>query len=127
MNKLQLKRARDERGVSLVEIMIAIVLLGTAIMSLASAAGLAMRTTVRGREDLQVWAAVQRKGDSLVARGAGNITTGSDVVEGRAISWTVGSWTPGGPSPQRIDLVVDRAAMVNLAIVKDTIVLYLSN
>ena len=37
MKKLQLKRARDERGVSLVEIMVAIVLLGTAVMSLASA------------------------------------------------------------------------------------------
>ncbi len=122
MKKLQLKRARDERGVSLVEIMVAIVLLGTAVMSLASAAGLAMRTTVRAREDLQVWAVVQRKGDSLVALGAGNITAGSDVVWGRPISWTV-----SGTNPERIDLVVDRAAMLDLAIVKDTIVLYLSN
>lgn len=121
MKKLQLKRARDERGVSLVEIMVAMVLLGTAVMSLASAAGLAMRTTVRAREDLQVWAVVQRKADSLMALGAGNITAGSDVVGGRAISWTV-----SGANPERIDLVVDRAAM-NLAIVKDTVVLYLSN
>ncbi len=122
MKKPQPKRARDERGVSLVEIMVAIVLLASAVMSLASAAGLAIRTTIRAREDLQVWAVVQRKADSLVARGAGNITTGSDVVEGRAISWTV-----SGANPERIDLVVDRAAMMNLAIVKDTIVLYLSN
>ena len=121
MRKQQLKQARDERGVSLVEIMVAIVLLATAVMSLASAAGLAMRTTVRAREDLRAWAVVQRKADSLVAQGAGNITAGSDVVGGRAISWTV-----SGANPERIDLVVDRAAM-NLAIVKDTVVLYLSN
>ena len=125
--KKQPKRARDERGVSLIEVMVAMVILTSALLSLASAAGLALRTTIRGREDLKVWAAVQRKGDSLVARGAGNITTGSDVVEGRAISWTVGAWTAGGLSPQRIDLIVDRAAMMDLSIVKDTIVLYLSN
>ena len=127
MNKLQLKRARDERGVSLIEIMVAVVILTTTLLSLAGAAALALRTTARGSEDLEVWAVVQRKADSLVARGAGNIATGSDVVEGRPISWTVGAWTAGGLNPQRIDLIVDRAAMVDLSIVKDTIVLYLSN
>lgn len=125
--KKQPKRARDERGVSLVEIMVAMVILTSALLSLASASALALRTTIRGREDLKVWAAVQRKGDSLMAQGAGNIAAGSDVVGGRPISWTVGAWTPGGPSPQRIDLIVDRAAMMDLSIVKDTIVLYLSN
>ncbi len=122
----QPKRARDERGVSLVEIMVAMVILTSALLSLASASALALRTTIRGREDLKVWAAVQQKGDSLVARGAGNITGGSDVVDGRPISWSVGAWTSGGLSPQRIDLIVDRAAMMDLSIVKDTIVLYLS-
>ena len=125
--KKQPKRARDERGVSLVEIMVAMVILTSALLSLASASALALRTTIRGREDLKVWAAVQQKGDSLVARGAGNLTAGSDVVAGRPISWTVGAWTPGGLSPQRIDLIVDRAAMMDLSIVKDTIVLYVSN
>ncbi len=121
------KRARDERGVSLIEVMVAMVILTSTLLSLSAAAALALRTTIRGREDLRVWAAVQRKGDSLVERGAGNITAGSDVVDGRPISWTVGAWTAGGPNPQRIDLIVDRAAMMDLSIVKDTIVLYLSN
>ncbi len=112
---------------SLIEVMVAMVILTTALMNLAGSAALAVRTTIRGREDLKAWAAVQRKGDSLVARGAGNITAGSDVVDGRPISWTVGAWTPGGLNPQRIDLIVDRAAMMDLSIVKDTIVLYLSN
>ncbi len=125
--KKQHKRARDERGVSLVEIMVAMVILTSTLLSLSGAAALALRTTIRGREDLKVWAAVQRKGDSLMEQGAGNITGGSDVVDGRPISWTVGAWTAGGPSPQRIDLIVDRAAMMDLSIVKDTIVLYLSN
>ncbi len=110
---------KNERGVSLIEVMIGMVILTTALMSLASSAVLALRTTIRGREDLKVWAAVQRKGDSLVARGAGNITTGSDVVDGRAISWIV-----SGANPVRVDLVVDGKRMVDLVIVKDTLVLY---
>ncbi len=118
---------KNERGVSLVEVIVGIVILTTALMSLAGAAGLAMKTTVRAREDLRVWAAAQRKGDSLMALGAGNIVAGSDVVDGRPISWTAGAWTAGGLTPQRIDLIVDRAAMMDMSIVQDTIVLYLSN
>ncbi|MCH7491257.1 MAG: prepilin-type N-terminal cleavage/methylation domain-containing protein [Gemmatimonadetes bacterium] len=122
MKKLQLKRARDERGVSLVEIMVAIVLLGTAVMSLASAAGLAMRTTVRGRQDMQMWAAVQWKADSLVSLGWGNVTNGSDTVHGYPMSWTV-----SGTNLERIDLLVDHASLTTGATIRDTLLLYLTN
>ena len=114
-------RKLDERGVSVVEIMVGMMMLTTALFSLASAAGLALRTTIRGREDLQTWAAMQRKADSLMARGAGNIVSGADVVQGRAINWVV-----SGVAPERIDLIVDRRKMVDMTIVKDTLVLYLS-
>ena len=121
MKKLQLKRARDERGVSLVEIMVAIVLLGTAVMSLASAAGLAMRTTVRGRQDMQMWAAVQWKADSLVSLGWGNVTNGSDTVHGYPMSWTV-----SGTDLQQIELLTDHASLTTGATMRDTLVLYLA-
>ena len=113
-------RKLDERGVSIVEIMVGMMMLTMALFSLVSASALALRTTVRGREDLKVWATLQRKGDSLVAQGAASITAGSDVVEGRAISWTV-----SGANPVRVDLIVDRKKMGDLTIVKDTLVIYL--
>ena len=114
-------RKLDERGVSIVEIMVGMMMLTMCLFSLASAAGLALRTTIRGREDLQTWAVVQRKADSLMARGGGNIASGADVVQGRAISWVV-----SGANPERIDLIVDRKQMMDLSIVKDTIVFYVS-
>ena len=114
-------RKLDERGISIVEIIVGMMMLTTALFSLASAAALALRTTIRGREDLQTWAVVQRKADSLVARGAGNVASGSDVVQGRAISWVV-----SGANPERIDLIVDRKKMMDMSIVKDTLVVYLS-
>ena len=122
MTQAQPKRAWDERGVSLIEVMVGLVMLTLALLALASAAGLALRTTARAGEDLQLWAAVQWTADSLVSMGAGNVVSGSGVVQGRAVSWTV-----SGTDPRRIDLVVDRRRMTDLAIVKDTLVLYLSN
>ncbi len=122
MTQAQPKRAWDERGVSLIEVMVGLVMLTLALLALASAAGLALRTTARAGEDLQLWAAVQWTADSLVSMGAGNVVNGSGVVQGRTVSWTV-----SGTDPQRIDLVVDRRRMTDLAIVKDTLVLYLTN
>ena len=98
MKKPQGKRAFNERGVSLIEVMVAMVMLTSALLGLASAAGLALRTTVRGRQDLQLWAAVQWKADSLVALGWGNVTNGSDTFQGYPMSWTV-----SGTNLERID------------------------
>lgn len=114
-------RKLDERGISLIEVIVSVIMLSTALLSLASAAGLAMRTTARGREDLRSWAAVQRVADSLTARGAGNVASGSGTVQGRALSWTV-----SGANPERIDLIVDRRRMSDMVIVQDTLVFYLS-
>ncbi len=122
MTQTQPRRPRDERGVSLLEVMVGLVMLTTALLALATAAGLALRTTARAGEDLQLWAAAQWTADSLVSMGAGNVVNGSGVVQGRTVSWTV-----SGTDPQRIDLVVDRRRMTDLVIVKDTLVLYLTN
>ena len=46
MTQAQPKRAWDERGVSLIEVMVGLVMLTLALLALASAAGLALRTLV---------------------------------------------------------------------------------
>ena len=122
MKKPQPKRARDERGVSLVEIMVSMVMLSSALLGLASAAGLAVRTTIRGRQDIQLWAAVQWKADSLVSLGWGNVASGSDTFQGYPMSWTV-----SGVNPERIDLLVDHASLTTGAMIRDTLILYLTN
>ncbi len=114
MKKPQPKRARDERGLSLIEVMVAMVMLTSALLGLGSAAGLAVRTTVRGRQDLQLWAAVQWKADSLVSLGI--VTNGSDTVHGYPMSWTV--------SGKKIELFVDHASLTTGATIRDTLVLY---
>ena len=122
MKKRQSKRGRDERGISLVEVTIAMVILTSGLLGLAGATLLALRTTTRGREDMQRWAAVQWKADSLVSLGWGNVTNGSDTLQGYPMSWTV-----SGTSLERIDLLVDRPNLMTGATIQDTLILYLSN
>ena len=122
MKKPQPKRARDERGVSLIEVMVAMVMLTSAVLGLAAAAGLAVRTTIRGRQDIQLWAAVQWKADSLTSLGWGNVTNGSDTVNGYPVSWTV-----TGTNLERIDLSVDHASLATGAMIRNTLILYLTN
>ncbi len=110
---------KNERGVSLVEVMVAMTMLTSALLGLASAAGLAVRTTVRGRQDMQLWAAVQWKADSLVSLGWGNVTTGSDTFQGYPMSWTV-----SGTDLQKIELLMDHASLTTGATIRDTLVLY---
>ncbi len=121
MKKSQPKRARDERGLSLIEVMVAMTMLTSALLGLASAAGLALRTTIRGRQDMQLWAAVQWKADSLVSLGWGNVTTGSDMVHGYPMTWTV-----SGTDLKQIELLVDHVSLTTGATIRDTLVLYLA-
>ena len=113
--------ARDERGAALVEVMVSMVILTSALLALAGAAGLALRSTIQGREDLQLWAAVQWTADSLFTVGAGTVTNGSDIVQGRTVSWTV-----SGADPLRVELLIDRLT-TNRQTVQDTVLLYLGN
>lgn len=122
MKKPQPERARDERGMSLIETMVAMVILTSALLGLAGAAGLALRNTTRGREDMQLWAAVQWKADSLISVGWGNVTNGSDTVHGYPMSWTV-----SGTDVERIDLLVDHPSLLTGAVIQDTLIMYLTN
>ena len=114
MTRTQPTRARDERGISLIDVMVGLVMLTSAVLGLASAAGLAIRTTIRGRQDMQLWAAVQWKADSLIS--LANVTNGSDTVHGYPMSWTV--------SGEKIELLVDYASLTTGATIRDTLVLY---
>lgn len=84
----------DRRGFSLVEVMVGMVILTITLLSLASSAGLAARTTARAGQDLELDAVVQWKVDSLEAVGHVNVVSGSDTVDGRLIYWYVYDGNP---------------------------------
>jgi prepilin-type N-terminal cleavage/methylation domain-containing protein len=117
--------AGNREGFSLVEVMMAMTLLGVAMMSLAGAAALGLAQMGKARQDLQYSADVQQVADSLVGAGWNHVSNGSSTIRGRPVSWTV---TPASASSQKVDLLVQRRGQANQTTVyQDTVTLYVSN
>jgi prepilin-type N-terminal cleavage/methylation domain-containing protein len=116
--------ANSERGFSLVEVMVAITLLGVAIMSLAGAASLGLEQMGKARQDLQYTADVQQVADSLVGVGWNHVSNGSSTIRGRAVSWTV---TAANANSQKVDILVERRGQASQTTVyQDTVTLFLA-
>jgi prepilin-type N-terminal cleavage/methylation domain-containing protein len=117
-------QTEKNRGFSLVEILVAVTLLGVAMMSLAGAAALGLSQMGKARQDLHYSADVQQVADSLVGRGWNKVTSGSSTIRGRPVSWTV---TTISPNSEKVDVVVTRPGQANAALVySDTVTLYLA-
>ena len=111
-------------GFSLVEVMIAITLLGVAIMSLAGAATLGLAQMGKARQDLQYSADVQQVADSLVGVGWNRVSSGSATIRGRPFSWTV---TTASASSQKLDILVERRGQASeTTVYQDTVTLFLA-
>lgn len=116
--------AEPNRGFSLVEVMVALSLLGVVMMSLAGTAVLGLSQMTKARQDLQYSADVQQVADSLVGIGWNNVTTGSSNIRGRPVSWTVATLSPNS---QQLTIVVQRRGQANTsAVYADTVMLYLA-
>jgi prepilin-type N-terminal cleavage/methylation domain-containing protein len=117
-------QAADNRGFSLVEILVAVTLLGVVMMSLAGAAALGLSQMGKSQQDLHYSADVQQIADSLVGRGWNRVTSGSSVIRGRAVSWTV---TTISPNSEKVNVVVTRRGQADpTRIFSDTVTLYLA-
>jgi len=113
-----------KRGFSLVEILVAVTLLGFAMMSLAGAATLGLSQMGKARQDLHYSADVQQVADSLVSLGWNNVASGSKTIRGRAVSWTVSA---ANPNSQKIDLIVTRRGQAQTNLVySDTVTLFVA-
>lgn len=117
-------QAGNNLGFSLVEILVAVTLLGVVMMSLAGAAALGLSQMGKARQDLQYSADVQQIADSLVTRGWNKVTSGSSTIRGRAVAWTV---TTMNANSEKVDLVVTRRGQADpTRIFSDTVTLYLA-
>ncbi|HXQ78370.1 MAG TPA: prepilin-type N-terminal cleavage/methylation domain-containing protein [Gemmatimonadaceae bacterium] len=116
------KNARE--GFSIVEVLVAVTLLGVAMMSLAGAAALGLSQLGKARQDLQYSADVQQVTDSLVGVGWNKVANGSSTIRGRPISWIVSTLSPNS---QRVDVKVFRRgqAAMNLTYT-DTVTVFLA-
>jgi len=116
--------SRDRRGFSLVEVIIAMTLLSVAIMSIAGAAALGLAQMGRARQDLQYSADVQQVADSLIGAGWNRVSSGSEIIRGRQVAWTVNNVNAAS---QKIDIVVQRRGQANAtSVFSDTVTVFVS-
>jgi prepilin-type N-terminal cleavage/methylation domain-containing protein len=114
----------SKRGFSIVEVLVAVTLLGVAMMSLAGAAALGMNQMGKAQQDLRYSADVQQVTDSLVGAGWNKVTNGSSTIRGRPVSWAV---TTLSPNSQRVDvLVFRRGQAVATMTYTDTVTIFLA-
>ena len=113
-----------ERGFSLVEALVGIMILAIGLLGLAAAATHGLTQTVRARQDMEYFADVQQEIDSLLNRGWGRVQNGSATIRGRAIRWTV---TTQSANSQLLKVGVQRRGYQNPnRWTSDTLVLYLA-
>lgn len=117
----KLKGLLDERGVSLVELMVAVMILTVALLGLAGAGGVAARQLYTGRTDMARWAAMQQQIEILRTQGYDSVATSSAVVQGYPMSWTV-----SGTNPKKVVFSVERTNLSN-QVVRDTTILYFAD
>src|SRR6266550_9384717 len=113
-----------KRGFSIVEVLIAVTLLGLAMMSLAGAATLGLSQMGKARQDLQYSADVQQVTDSLVGAGWNHVSNGSATIRDRPVNWRV---TTLSPNSQKVDVMVLRRGQAQTALTyTDTVTVFLA-
>jgi Tfp pilus assembly protein PilV len=114
----------ERRGFSIVEVLIAVILLSFVALGLAMAATLSLSQVGKAGQDLRYSADVQQVADSLVAAGYNSATSGSETIRGRSVTWTVSNVSA---KSRQIEMIVQRRGMANSGtIYSDTVRLYLA-
>jgi len=114
----------NQSGFSLIEVLVAITLLGVVMLSLAGGASLALSQMGKAKQDLQYSADVQQVADSLIGVGWNNVNSGSGTVRGRSVAWNVSTLSANS---QKVLIVAQRRGQANTSTVySDTVAIYLA-
>ena len=117
MKHRECRRIDGRGGFTLVEVLVAILILGITLLSLAAATGLSYRQISYGKRDADWSVAVQQQLEGLTGDGYRNVTSGSGTVDGYPMTWTV-----TGTDPKMVTLEVSRTLRSGQVVV-DTLVL----
>ncbi len=101
MRKMRL----DERGTSMIEVMVTLIILSVVLLAASASSTTATRLLSASRRDTDYWAAMSYQAETLLLEGYDRVTSGSGVVDGHAMSWTV---TGTDPDPMTVVLIAQR-------------------
>ena len=117
------RRARigDESGSSLIEVLVAVILLSGLITVVAATSVTGARALQTGGSDTDYWAALSLQAESLLHDGHDVVASGSATVGGFPMSWTV-----SGGDPKTVTLIGTRRDL-SFGTVQDTVLLVLAH
>ena len=121
MSRVTPEKRRDDRGASLIEVLVSVMILSLAVTGL-SGAGILAGTQLRvSRSDMRVYKAAQSQMELLTSMDYDSLTNGSAEVDGYPVVWTV-----EGSGPKKLTMVIEREGIHREA-VADTFVTYLAS
>jgi type IV pilus modification protein PilV len=94
-----------ERGISIVEVLVAVIVLSIGLLGLASTAAMTTRMIGDSRRYTEASAVATRRSEMLRSQSCATLTNGSEVKGGYSVTWKVTN--PGMANPARqIDVSV---------------------
>jgi prepilin-type N-terminal cleavage/methylation domain-containing protein len=111
----------DERGLTLIELIVAVTILSVTLVGLAASARFAAREVAMGREDTHAWLAAQHQIETLMRAGFDDVGSGSTLVDDYTLTWTV-----TGTNPKKVLFLVEQKN-ARLETVRDTVVFYMAD
>lgn len=115
-----MRRWLPRRGISLVEVIVALVLLGAGLLGVTSVGAAVIAQLKSARTEVELWAALQTIGDSLQQRGWGNVADSSRVMGRYSFRWTVDRTVP------TLDRLTVAGSVTEPVIRSDTLIIYLA-
>ncbi len=116
-----MSRRLDQRGVSLIEVLVAVIVFALVLLSLAATGGVAARQVYKSRSDMHVWVSLQEQVEILANTGYDALASDSAVTQGYPTHWTV-----SGTNPKKVVFVLERTNLSGHA-VEDTVILYFAD
>lgn len=108
------------RGVTLVELLVALVLVTIGVLALAGTTAAATRAAARGARMADAATAARSRMERLAARRCAAIAPGESVTRGRTERWTIVA-SPPGARRLRVETLVDAPGGARRATLEGTI------
>ena len=102
----------DIRGMSLVEVLIALVILTVGVLALLQQSIVARQQSLTGELKSETAALAQYKFEELMALDFDSISSGSDTLQGHPRTWTV-----SGSDPKTVTLTIERRGVLQRSVV----------
>jgi Tfp pilus assembly protein PilV len=122
-------RCAPREGISLVEVIVALMLLGGGLVGVTSS-GVAVISQMKvSRTEVELWAALQTVGDSLQQLGHGNVSDCPAAADGtpcRVIDRYGFNWTVTSPQPN-LNVLTIAGSVSDPVLRTDTMLVYLAD